>query len=1288
MAELKALAEAVLTSVQQLPDLPGSLELAEITVGLERICEAGVDSSAEDVAQLAEWIRELGGRLPLNDLRNIQELAGAAAATGVGELEGVGENLSELIKSVEVGQLAGFLLAGIEKLQAAGKEIDFPDMDGLKAMAEAAGQASEEQVEQLRGWIAGVSSSLDAEDLQKLRAAATSAASAGVAGLDGLGEELAETLPKVGEELSNLAAVALNAVQQMQPAARQGVAAVEAGLRAMVLKTMAENPFGEEEVAQLKAWIQELAGKLAAVDLEDVQRAVAQAVSAGAAGLEGLDEVVVEALQKSREELAGVASLLLEGLQKAAAAGAPVAESALEEAGKLVEAGTEMGAEEISKLKEMIEELAGKLLEEDLEELRKAVASSPAVGATLAGAGVALGAVTAAAGAAGAAAGAAADAAVPVLQDIYDNSEVEKIMGEGFATLDETFTMSMDDLRDAMQELQGLGGEACAKVCSIGKMLLRVEIFRDFMQTMGVLMNNLFVGMQGFVSWAVDLWGKVFGFITGDLYALVHTEEFKRITIIVAVVLAIVCIILYFYLWCNLSTSNAMREGHEATAAWRVRAKESKYSTKAIGGILFLCTSAHLPVARTCIEILTCKGDTATSLASLGGFWDCQGTYIKVIAVFLILLFAVPFPVLCIYQIQKNKPRGSLLDANVTYDADGEEVPFDDKRYNERVEGDPDQVVNPWRSLYKGFERRWAWYKVLQMVIKVLLALIAIALVDPMAQAIACTAVLLIFLGMSCFTTPFIESRNDKMDGLGRFCALLSCVCSLLLALAKSDGSDVLGEVIGFVLLVLTTISTLVQLYFVLSSLEPVKRRRDNWLGLLTFKDTVLNKEGLPHKMVPELDICKEIKHRIWHRFWDGVLLHMCGDDVASRNIELKEETQNHGFTKIKMHWDGEGIPKMRATRLHARQELEGVDLFWNGGWAKLWIDDYPFQLFIVPDAGGEVQPIIEFDEVQKFVNEQHSDWVEAGRVVRRRLRAMSMSGATFHWPFSRVESETFADGTQTTTDSEGNSHTTTVYSTVEFEVFYTQCSVSVSTDDSSKLMAAGFKVAANYCDGYGEAHLPRTGRTEHVSGRSCSMPPSHLGISEDCQPCGSSDAMFEASVDVWEPQLPELEANYAAYRQGLIAERTAANEVLSSGFWYYVYNNEHLDLDHLREYLSNNENNKVLVNLVDKQEQGLDFVYKRLAFCRRHTAWGTWWVFWDQVWSHNQHMTKIVALGDELNPDSASSITYRPMPREELEAWLEERGLRGAEGRCPCSKWWLGDKALNALYEKMLEDA
>ena len=91
------------------------------------------------------------------------------------------------------------------------------------------------------------------------------------------------------------------------------------------------------------------------------------------------------------------------------------------------------------------------------------------------------------------------------------------------------------------------------------------------------------------------------------------------------------------------------------------------------------------------------------------------------------------------------------------------------------------------------------------------------------------------------------------------------------------------------------------------------------------------------------------------------------------------------------------------------------------------------------------------------------------------------------------------------------------------FEVFYTNGSISVQTKDDSVPMAAGFKVSVNYHDGYGDAYLPNTGQTKHVTGLDTSKGKDHVGVDDSFDPNETSDKMFDVSRDHWEPVLPNM---------------------------------------------------------------------------------------------------------------------------------------------------------------------
>ena len=116
---------------------------------------------------------------------------------------------------------------------------------------------------------------------------------------------------------------------------------------------------------------------------------------------------------------------------------------------------------------------------------------------------------------------------------------------------------------------------------------------------------------------------------------------------------------------------------------------------------------------------------------------------------------------------------------------------------------------------------------------------------------------------------------------------------------------------------------------------------------------------------------------------------------------------------------------------------------------------------------------------------------------------------------------------------------------------------------------------------------------------------------------------------------------------------------MLSSAFWLHIYANERLSREALEETLSENEPS--LAFLVDERA-GLDFVYARLAFLFRHPCIAFWFVFWHDFWEQNCRMDAVAAQAELLDPQHASALCYRPMKRRELEAALEQAGLRGGD--------------------------
>ena len=432
------------------------------------------------------------------------------------------------------------------------------------------------------------------------------------------------------------------------------------------------------------------------------------------------------------------------------------------------------------------------------------------------------------------------------------------------------------------------------------------------------------------------------------------------------------------------------------------------------------------------------------------------------------------------------------------------------------------------------------------------------------------------------------------------------------------DQDRTLNDVIGLVLNITIVINAVVMVSFLTFSFT--KKFWKNLLGRFEFSNTVLNTQGPGYKIIPSWDLDLGVKHRVWHAFWDSFMLKLCGETdgeedsnpVAERMLGLKEETRSFGLDKIKMHWEGVADPAIAAARMACLREWEGVDVFWDDGsktldwqldsqtfFAKLYVSDYPFHIRAIYDDSTDVTCLWDNVDLVRFVELQNREDIVARRGVRQRLRALAEDAGLFSLPFSRLEKKTVEDGTRTVTDSKGNKTKQTVYSTIEVMIYYTMGKVFVESNNDDLPMQAGFKSGMKYDDGYGEGVAPRTGKTKKFKNESATMPASHVGVGDGTFALNERpQEVFKAAESLLEGALPALLERHQEYRDTLMRTRSEANQTLSDGFCYYIYNNPKLSLAQLEHYLANNENNPVLREKQSKHSEGLSFLYKRIQYC------------------------------------------------------------------------------------------
>lgn len=362
-----------------------------------------------------------------------------------------------------------------------------------------------------------------------------------------------------------------------------------------------------------------------------------------------------------------------------------------------------------------------------------------------------------------------------------------------------------------------------------------------------------------------------------------------------------------------------------------------------------------------------------------------------------------------------------------------------------------------------------------------------------------------------------------------------------------------------------------------------------------------------------------------------------------------------------------------------------------------MYIQPYPFHCIIVYDDCEDETVLRNFDQFQKLYRLNiGTERIQKKREVRQKIRCLGRWGGLIHKPFVREESESVPDGTEsyTETDSQGRTHrkTRTVYSRVYFDCHYTQGQILVS-GQTDKVMSAGFDVTMNYRDGAGSAVTPRTHRHVDFHDRVAVMPQEHIGLENSMDESPSLAQLFHQLAPILQVEMPKLVAEHMSYRENLMKKFREANIVLGAGFWFYVYNHHHLTESGLRHYLDTSETNPILRALPTTHPAALKFIFKRMAVVSIHPALRLWYVFWDDFYYNNRDMAvlqQLETLDVDFNPLQASSIGYHVKKREDLEVWLDARGLMGSDpswqSTCVCAKRLFNARNLTALYRRMHE--
>lgn len=660
---------------------------------------------------------------------------------------------------------------------------------------------------------------------------------------------------------------------------------------------------------------------------------------------------------------------------------------------------------------------------------------------------------------------------------------------------------------------------------------------------------------------------------------------------------------------------------------WVRVADESPKTVRAIYWTLQTALFLYLPVSRVAIQVMACDASLSGTLANIGlscsvnketgaKECDCAGwaeyPIFAAIAGLLFVVFTLGVPAFTLVMIRRNRPRGVRGHEGKVFDEDGYLVEYRDEMYHEDVTKDVNQVKCPYQFLYRGYERRWAYYKVFVMVFKLLLALPVVLLATtPSAQGAASMLLLAVFAFASLYTAPFVNPVADSMEASTRVSSFFTVLFGFVsLRGIAEEAAGTMGALIN----VVQSINFVVLASLLLFSVPCFRLRVRGWVGALEMTDSVRNMTGRWKTVLRHVNPYRECKHRIWHAFWNSVVVSAdAGTDkegaAARRLVDLQQSTSQWGLHRIKQHWTAimaagneaaASSPEAAATMRRANevmrarqeivQELVGDDVFWDDPdtedghldsktrFGRCHAIFYPFLCVVAYEDSDDVTWVEGERVIELWRRNLHDPGVVGRRNLRMQFRALD--GARVRMPYTTIRT------LQVPHPRGGGEETIDIEITFEYGI------LRVTQDWSSPRVAdRHFRVSLAYEDGHGEGRMsdgtpvsvdPSTRIQALMAARTLTVGHEELGINEDFAP---SPLVAQLLNDPH--NRAALEERWQPYQRGLRKERGQAvaayqeeEKTLSSGFWYFVYNDFEAPRERVEQYLSSREAQRGLKEL------------------------------------------------------------------------------------------------------------
>jgi hypothetical protein len=545
--------------------------------------------------------------------------------------------------------------------------------------------------------------------------------------------------------------------------------------------------------------------------------------------------------------------------------------------------------------------------------------------------------------------------------------------------------------------------------------LTKIHIIRDHFQIMGVIFSSSYNTLVGLAKTCSDVFGGI-----GDVVAFNFVDGFQLDasavvgTLIVVFGGAALCVVAFWAIsFGSLSTivksrKEVARQGHESKDVVHVK-QSQPWKLHAVKLTFLITTSLMLGVVQSSFEIILCDRSSPIMSYYLKDGQACSDlgnrNSLIAFAIIMLFIFVLVMPTMFSIMIERHSPRPDE-DYHII-NLEGYLEQFSDRVYQDIVNTDRNQVLNPFRDLYEGLRYPYRFYNVSVIVFKtVLCGLTVVVSASGYTDSAKDTLNAIVTLVLMLFSTyyqyrlhPFSTHTDQMIENAGCVTRILTPIAALICIGSGVDSSA--ASAVGAIILLVNIIGLIVIIYFTANDFPGAIRVLKRASGRAHFTDTAVDIEGrLGSEAIRKWQLDRELKHRVWQPFWTSLfkekfetVTKRCwskrrNNPMMERLTSLCDSVKLNGTKAAMEYWENYWSIVDKGLKADLFN-LQGRDVIFHGHFGKFYCYPFPLKAVFVPDQEFEVKTLT-IAEMFDIVRENNTEEAKKSIKIRKTLRAIA----------------------------------------------------------------------------------------------------------------------------------------------------------------------------------------------------------------------------------------------------------------------------------------------------------